>query len=134
MPDIKLENLRQDLVNDCEWMSGYVALGTGNILVDSRPFGTYIVARYPDSGRPPDFIVNAIDGSGRAVLSIAFEYRQGIQPGLRMLAPAECPWQPDGLVIGPMPQESELARYTLAKEVLSVAAELVLLEPLLHPT
>jgi len=76
-------------------------------------------------------IVNALNEFGRATLSIPFEYQAGALQELTVMSAASSPWCPDGITIGPIPEGNELLQYTKVSEVCAVAAELVLLEPLL---
>lgn len=131
MPSIKIENRRHEMASDTAWTVDTVELSSGDIYVDDVPFGTYIAACYPESRRPPNLIVTAINTAGSPTLSIPFEYRPELSEQLKPLASADSPWTADGVITGPIPEGDELSLYTMATEVRAIAAQLVLLEPIL---
>lgn len=133
MSRLIIQNLRQELTNDCAWTDQTVQLSSGDLFLGERPFGTYITASYPESKWPTQFIVNVIDGSGVPVLSMPFEYMLGSND-VRPIDSVDSPWSEDGVLIGPIPAGSERDLYTRAAEAVEVARQLTLVEPnlLLH--
>lgn len=129
MPRLHIENRSRELTDECSWTDEQVELSWGDIYLDGTPFGTYFAASYPQSGRPPHFVVNVVGSSGVATLSIPFEFDPGAAERVRAISEKTSPWGSDGILVGPIPEDPQSATYTRIAQVLEVAAELVLVEP-----
>jgi hypothetical protein len=128
MPHLEIENRTHEITNDAAWTTECVELCSGDLIVDGTPFGTYVAARYTQSPRPPQFIVNAIHEDGQVKLSIPFECHSGANQSVVQIPETASPWQTDGILIGPIPSLPEMADYTRAQQILQVARELVAVE------
>jgi len=128
MSQLHIQNWKHELANDCAWTAESVEISCGDLYINGEPFGTYFAACYPDSARSPQFIVNVINASGQPVMSIPFECVQSLELA-RPIEAAHSPWSEDGVLIGPIPNEAERSAYTTAGQVLTVARQLVGLEP-----
>lgn len=128
MPRLIISNVSQELTSDCCWTDELVALSYGDLYVDGRPFGTYIAACYPNTRRPPQFIINVVNEAGRPVLSVPFEIHLQSPDLVLPVSPDASPWSEDGLVVGPIPDETERRSYSRAADVFAVASALVAVE------
>jgi hypothetical protein len=129
MPRLLIANRTQESCSDCSWTEELVTLSAGDLHLDGEPFGTYVAALYPQSGRSPQFIINVLDALGRPLLSFPCEYTPNSSVTVRPLKPKHSPWSEDGVLYGPMLGESEHAAYARASDAFLVAQELVLVEP-----
>lgn len=128
MRHLVISNMTHELTRDCSWTDELVSLSYGDLYVDGQAFATYIAACYPETQRPPQFIINVVDGAGRPILSIPFALRKSLPDPVLPLAPEASPWSEDGVLIGPIPDETDRLSYTLAIETIAVAKELAIQE------
>lgn len=130
MSRLRIENWARDSTDDCAWTDEHVELTSGDLFLDDEPFGTYFAASYPESGAPPHFIVNVVNASGAAVLSMPFRLDAGgTEKRFHAIEERCSPWRSDGILIGPIPSDPLRSGYTQAGRVLEVAVELVRIEP-----
>lgn len=128
-PRLVICNGKQESCNDCAWTDELVVLSSGDLQLADEPFGTYVAACYPESERPAQFIINVLDDAGHPILSLPCEYVPHSADAVRPMRPEDSPWSEDGVLIGPIPTESEWSVYTRVADALAVARELVLVEP-----
>lgn len=128
MSQLHIQNWSYELATDCAWTTESVELSSGELLVDGKPFGTYFAACYPESERPPQFIVNVVAPSGRPVISVPFECIQS--PDLvRPIEASDSPWSEDGVLVGPIPDQAGRTIYARVAETLALARQLAGSEP-----
>lgn len=128
MGHLVISNMTKELTSDCSWTDELVSLSYGDLYVDGQAFATYIAACYPETQRPPQFIINVVDGACRPILSIPFEVRQSLPDPVLPISAGASPWSEDGVLIGPIPDETDRLSYTQAIETIAVAKELATLE------
>lgn len=129
MSRIVIENLSQELSNDCSWTDELVKISSGDLYLDGQPFGTYVAACYPESQRAAQFIINVIDTAGHPLLSLPCAYTPCNKNPVVPIRREDSPWFEDGVLFGPIPSEAELSIYSRASDALAVAKALVFVEP-----
>jgi hypothetical protein len=129
---VRLDTVEVALANDVAWTNELVRISSGDVYVDDLPFGTYFAATYPESQRPANFIINALNADGTPVLSLSFAYDPGKPGSLRQLGADESPWTEEGVIVGPIPTKptkQERPLWTNSAKIEQVANKLLLIEP-----
>ena len=125
----ELQNLRWRIVDDTVWAKDWVGLSTGDIYRDDQAFGYFIAAWYPNSQKPVQLLICAVNEQLTATLSVAFLCDPGSTDSLRPVEPECVPWGEGGhIYITPL-RLSEIPMYTRASEVIAVASEVILQDP-----
>ncbi len=113
---------------DVSWTDEIVGLASGDIYLDNKPFGHYAAAWYPQTARPLQMIVTAVNISFKPVLSVGFKCNKGCPESLTPIEPVEIPWDNDGVLFGPVVYLQETDRYTLAQQAQHIAPEIIRLD------
>ena len=129
---VSLEQVSYEITEDTAWTQDQVGLSSGDIYLDNKPFGHYVAAWYPNTARPLQKLVTAVDDSLKPVLSIGFKCNKGCPDSLTPVEPAELPWDNDGILFGPVVLPQDIDTYNLAHQSIRIAPEIIRLDNKLY--